>query len=94
MDSLYNNRFLRKLDFGGNPKSVNEMLVDSFVIAGISFFSSLAGTGFPPEPSTLWQAGVALGFAFFTQLAYERGYRVMGGKSKEQSAPSDGDSGD
>lgn len=83
MQTLYNNRFLRVLDFGGNPKSINEMVVDSGIIAAIAFFSSLAGTGYPPSPDIAWQAFIAFGFAFFTQLGYERGYRVFGPTSKD-----------
>ena len=90
MDSLYNNRFLRRLDFGGNPKSVNEMLVDSFIIGGIAFFSNLAGSGFPPKPGVVWSAGVALCLAFFTQLAYERQKRSVK-KSKQNASEEAGD---
>jgi len=52
------------------------MLIDSAIIAGISFFSGLVEG--PPTWMGLYKAAVAFGLAFFLQLAIERGLKRGG----------------
>jgi len=49
------------------------MIVDSAIIGGISFFSSLIEGS--PTAMTFYKAVVAYGLAFFVQLAIERGLK-------------------
>ena len=62
----------------GDPeKELKEAVVNAFIMAGLSFFSTLAGlgaSGLLADPvKALVSAGVSAGLAFFTRLAIERG---------------------
>jgi hypothetical protein len=59
----------------GNPKNVLDMVIDSAIIGGIGFISSLISalvTSSLPNMQILYAAGLAFGIAFLTQLAAER----------------------
>lgn len=59
----------------GNPKTLQEQLLDSFIVATISFFSVMVGVGYPPNEAHLFAAVMAFSLAFFTQWASERGVK-------------------
>ncbi|MEM2196424.1 MAG: hypothetical protein QXH10_09245 [Ignisphaera sp.] len=52
-----------------------EAIIDSSILAMISFFTSLAGTSTAgyPTPINLYAAGVSAALQFFTVLALKRG---------------------
>jgi hypothetical protein len=60
----------------GNPKNYGDMIIDSAIIGGIGFFSSLiaalATNSGLPSTLSLYAAGLAFGMAFLSQLASER----------------------
>lgn len=69
-----------RLSVKGNtdPKgkfSWSEALIDSFILAMINFFSTLAGTSAAglPSPVTLYAAGLSAALQFFTVLGLKRG---------------------
>jgi len=59
----------------GNPKNTGDMLIDSAIIGGIAFVSSLfsaLAVAALPDIRTLYAAGLAFLLAFLTQFASER----------------------
>jgi len=64
-----------------NPENeLKEAFINAAIMAGLAFFSTLAGTGVAGlmvEPVKAFiAAGVAAGVAFFTGLAIERGIKI------------------
>ncbi len=55
----------------------NDTLIDSGIIAGLTFFASLAGGNIVGLPSimTLYSSGVTALIQFFTMLAIKRGIK-------------------
>ena len=60
-------------DGSNSRKPWSWMVIDSAIIGGISFFSSLIEG--PPDMMAVYRAAVAFGLAFFLQLAIERGLK-------------------
>ncbi len=54
-------------------KSIREMLADSLIVAGITFFSVWTGT---LSLNEILITIKATGLAFFTQLAFEKGIKI------------------
>lgn len=77
MLNIITNKKIGKLMASGNVetnyKSKRNMVCDAIAIAGIAFFSTLAGGKLDLE--SLKVAIVAFGLAFFTQFAVERGIK-------------------
>lgn len=67
------NRAHSSVDGQNSRKPWKWMIIDSAIIAGISFFSGLVEG--PPTLMTMYRSGVAFGLAFFLQLAIERGLK-------------------
>jgi len=53
----------------------SDALIDSFILAMINFFSTLAGTSAAgiPGPATLYAAGISAALQFFVVLGIKRG---------------------
>jgi len=56
-----------------HSKSYLDMIIDSLIIAGITFFSTWSGKPFTYE--TVFMLIKATGLSFFIQLAYEKGIK-------------------
>jgi len=63
----------------GNPKSLGDMVLDSAIIGGIAFISSLVSAlavSALPDVRILYAAALAFGMSFLTQLAAERRIKI------------------
>jgi len=57
-----------------NSKSYLDMIIDSLIIAGITFFSSWNGT---IDLNSILIVLKATGLSFFVQLSYEKGVKKL-----------------
>ncbi len=45
----------------------DKIILNAVIVAGITFFSSLAATGYPPTIANVYAGVIGAGLAFFTQ---------------------------